>query len=319
VLTRKIRLALGARSLGRWPTPLEWVGPLGDALGLACLWLKREDRSAESGGNKVRGLEFLFADAEPGTVYVTVGGTGSTHCLATAVHAAALGCRAVVAQFPQADTAASRAVGAACARAAAATIRARTRVGLPLAVVRAWRVGRRLGRARWIPGGGAHPCAVAGHLLAGLELAAQLPDPPDAILTPLGSGGTAAGLLLAVHALGWPTHVIAARVAPAVVANRWRVARLARGAVGLLAAHGVVVPRPAGSALVLDCAGPGYGRPSAAGEGARARAAAEGLRLDPTYGAKAFAALPALAARGCRRVVFWHTFAFPPGDAERAS
>jgi len=35
------------------------------------------------------------------------------------------------------------------------------------------------------------------------------------------------------------------------------------------------------------------------------------LRLDPTYGAKAFAVLPALAPRGFRRIVFWHTFAFP--------
>jgi len=32
----------------------------------------------------------------------------------------------------------------------------------------------------------------------------------------------------------------------------------------------------------------------------------QGLILDPTYGAKAFAAIPAM-----QRVVFWNTFAWP--------
>jgi 1-aminocyclopropane-1-carboxylate deaminase/D-cysteine desulfhydrase-like pyridoxal-dependent ACC family enzyme len=91
VLTRKIRAALALSSLGAWPTPLEPAGPLAKANGLESLWIKREDRSsAVYGGSKVRGLEFLLGGAAPGTVYVTLGGTGSTHCLAVAVHAAAL-------------------------------------------------------------------------------------------------------------------------------------------------------------------------------------------------------------------------------------
>src|SRR5256885_4770791 len=111
-LTRKIRAALAPCSLGQWPTPLEPVPPaLARALGLEALWVKREDRSSPRyGGNKVRGLEFLLAGAPPGSVFVTVGGTGSTHCLATAVHAAALSCPAPLAQFPQPETATSRVV-----------------------------------------------------------------------------------------------------------------------------------------------------------------------------------------------------------------
>src|SRR2546422_5512788 len=66
-------------------------------------------------------------------------------------------------------------------------------------------------RSRWIPPGGAHPRAVVGHLLAGLELESQLPDLPDAIVTPLGTGGTAAGLGLAVAALSWPTRIVGVR------------------------------------------------------------------------------------------------------------
>src|SRR2546427_3412566 len=99
-LTRKIRAALAPCSLGQWPTPLEPVPPpLARALGLEALWVKREDRSSPRyGGNKVRGLEFLLTGAPPGSVFVTVGGTGSTHCLATAVHAAALSCRVALAR-----------------------------------------------------------------------------------------------------------------------------------------------------------------------------------------------------------------------------
>jgi len=313
VVARKIRGVLEVRSLGIWPTPLHPYPELAQAMGLESLWLKREDRSATTcGGNKVRGLELLFAGALPGTVFVTVGGTASTHCLATAVHAAAISCPAVLAQFPQPDTDVARAVAAASERAAAAVVRARSVLGMPLAIARAWRVARRYGPPKWIPGGGAEPRAVVGHLLAGLELADQLADAPDAIVVPLGSGSTAAGLTLAMRELEWETRVVAVRVAPLIVANRWRVARLARGAARLLSRHGIDVDGSTRTSLmVLDGLGAGYGHPTAEGERARALAAARGVALEPTYGAKAFAALPVLGARGFRRIVFWHTFGAP--------
>lgn len=313
-LTDKIRAAFGACTVGHWPTPLEHAPGLARVLGASALWVKREDRSSgRCGGNKVRGLEFLLAGAPPRTVFVTLGSTGSTHCLSTAVHASALGHHVALAQFPQPETAVSRAVAEACAAHAAFVERAGTRAGLPWAVLRAWRRARRLGRRRWIPGGGAHPCAVVGHFLAALELAEQSAAPPDAIVTPLGTGSTAAGLVLGVGALAWPTRVIGVRVAPAAVANRWRTAWLARAAARLLARHGVPVPRPRSLfPLVLDGLGRGYGYPSAAGEAARREALEHGLVLDSTYGAKAFAALQPLAARGISRIVFWHTFALPP-------
>lgn len=294
----KIRSAFAPCSLGTWPTPLEPVPALARATGAAALWLKREDRS---GGNKVRGLEFLLAGATPNTVFVTVGGTGSTHCLATALHARRLGHRIVLAQFPQPETDASHAVAAATARAADVVIHAGSSLGLPWAVFRAWAQARRLGAPRWIPGGGAQPRAVLGHALAALELATQMDAPPDTIVVPLGTGGTAAGIALGVAWMGWPTQVVAVRVAPRLVANRWRITRLARGAAQLL---GTTSPQL--RIQVVNGLGAGYGHPSPAGERARALAADHGLTLDPTYGAKAFAAIPVM-----QRVVFWHTFAWP--------
>ena len=299
----KIRSAFAPCSLGAWPTPLEAVPALARATGAAALWLKREDRS---GGNKVRGLEFLLAAAPFEAVFVTVGGTGSSHCLATALAARRLGHRIVLAQFPQPDTDASRAVAAATSRAADDVVRAGSLPGLPWAVFRAWAHARRLGTARWIPGGGADPRAVLGHVIAALELEAQLAAPPDAIVVPLGTGGTAAGIALGVAWLGWPTRVVAVRVASRLVANRWRVTRLARKAAALLEVGALQL-----RIEVVDGLGAGYGHPSPAGERARLLASEHGLRLDPTYGAKAFAALLQLANGNVQRVVFWHTFAWP--------
>lgn len=307
MIAQKIRAGLASRSLAAWPTPLEPAPALAQVAGVDALWLKRED---QAGGSKVRGLEFLFADAAPGTVFVTVGGTGSSHCLATAVHAARVGGRTVVAQFPQPPTETAALIEAACRARAAVVVRSRTLVGFPIAVFRAWRIAGRLGPRRWIPGGGAVPRAVVGHFLGGLELATQLAAPPDAIVAPLGSSGTVAGLALAVAMLGWPTRVVGVRVATRLVANEWRVMGLARGARRVLAPI-VALPRPQ-SPLIVDGLGEGYGYPTAAGESARRDAARFGLVLESTYGAKTFAALPALAARGFRRVVFWHTFAIPP-------
>jgi 1-aminocyclopropane-1-carboxylate deaminase/D-cysteine desulfhydrase-like pyridoxal-dependent ACC family enzyme len=307
IVAGKIRAALGPRSLAQWPTPLEEAPALAAATGVDRLWIKREDAA---GGSKTRGLEFLLADAPPGTVFVTIGGTGSTHCLATALHAARAGGRAIVAQFPQPHTPDAAHVAAATLAHADAVFRSRSTAGFPAALWSAWHRAGQLGTRRWIPGGGAHPRAVVGHVLAGLELPERLSDPPDAIVVPLGSTGTAAGLSLAMSALGWPTRVIAVRVAPVMVANRWRAARLAGQARRVLS-RVIGVPPPQ-AIIVINGLGQGYGHPTDAGERARELGLRHGLPLDSTYSAKAFAALAEVSRRGFRRVVFWHTFARPP-------
>jgi D-cysteine desulfhydrase len=194
-------------------------------------------------------------------------------------------------------------------------VRASSPVTLPWAILRAWRAAHHLGRGkpRWIPGGGADSRAVAGHLIAALELERQIPAPPDTIVVPLGTGGTAAGIALGVAWLGWSTRVVAVRVAPRVVANRWRVVRLARKTAALLRQSGLAfdVPASAIDVNVRNGMGKGYGYPTDIGERARALAADNSVRLDPTYGAKAFGALIERGSLNMQRVVFWHTFAWP--------
>ena len=311
MLATKIRTAFAPCSLGAWPSALETHPALARALGLQALWLKREDLT---GGNKVRGLEFLLAGAPPRSVFVTIGAIGSSHCLATARGAKTLGYRTAVATFPQPETDASRAVAATMAGTANVIVRASSMVTLPWAVLRAWRAAHHLGRGtpRWIPGGGADPRAVIGHFLAALELGSQLDAPPDTIVVPLGTGGTAAGIALGVAWLGWSTEVVAVRVAPWLVANRRRTVRLARKTAALIRRDGIElgVPRSAIRVRVVEAMGKGYGHPTPEGERARALAAEHNLRLDPTYGAKAFGFLQR-ADVNVQRVVFWHTFAWP--------
>ena len=312
MLATKIRTAFAPCSLGVWPTPLEVQPALARVLGLHALWLKREDLA---GGNKVRGLEFLLAGAPPRSVFVTIGGEGSSHALATARYAKQQGHRAAVALFPQPETDASRSVAAATAATANLVARAASLITLPWAVLRAWRAAHHLGRGmpRWIPSGGADPRAVIGHFLAALELTAQLDAPPDAIVVPLGTGGTAAGISLGIAWLGWSTRVVAVRVAPRIVANRWRTLRLARKAAGAIRHAGLEfsVPRSAIRVEVVHGIGAGYGHPTPEGERARALAAEHGVRLDPTYGAKAFSFFLQRATGNVQRSVFWHTFAWP--------
>jgi len=311
VLATKIRAAFAPCSLGTWPAPLEAHPALARALGLQALWLKREDLT---GGNKVRGLEFLLASAPPRSVFVTIGATGSSHCLATARSAKAQGYRTAVATFPQPETDVSRAVAASTAATANLVVTASSILTLPWAVLRAWRAAHHLGGGtpRWIPGGGADPRAVVGQFLAALELGAQLDTPPDTIVVPLGTGGTAAGIALGVAWLGWSTEVVGVRVASWFVANRWRTLRLARKTAALIRRAGIdfSVPRSAMRVRVVDAMGKGYGHPTREGERARALAAEYAVRLDPTYGAKSFGFLQR-ADVNVQRVVFWHTFAWP--------
>jgi len=278
---------------------------------MQALWLKREDLA---GGNKVRGLEFLLSGAPPRSVFVTIGGEGSSHALATARAAMGQGYRTAVAVFAQPETDASRSVARAMASAANLVMRASSVVTLPWAVLRAWRAAHHLGRGkpRWIPGGGADPRAVIGHFLATLELADQLETPPDTIVAPLGTGGTSAGIALGVAWLGWSTRVVGVRVSPRIVANRWRTLRLARQAAALMRQAGLEfsVPRSSIRVDVFDGMGKGYGYPTPEGERASALALEHGVRLDPTYGAKAFGYF-FRPAHDVRHAVFWSTFAWP--------
>src|SRR6184192_1289283 len=82
----------------RLPTPVEPARRLSHKLGVELL-IKRDDLTGSSlSGNKIRKLEFLFAEAaaQGADTVITCGGEQSNHCRATAIAAAELGMASVL-------------------------------------------------------------------------------------------------------------------------------------------------------------------------------------------------------------------------------
>jgi D-cysteine desulfhydrase len=132
-----------------------------------------------------------------------------------------------------------------------------------------------------------------------------LPE-PEAIVVALGTGSTAAGLLvgLATGTLGSKLHAVAAAnsrwLRASVVLQAWRLARY----LGLNVSWQELSAR-----LLIDGsqAGDGYGVPTAAGSAALESARSVGLELEPTYTAKAFAAALQRSRSAAGPTLYWHT------------
>lgn len=295
-------------SFGRVPTPVQWLAALAPNL-----WIKRDDLAADPmGGNKVRALEWLLAGTSPGDHIVTVGSAGSTHALAVATYATRLGARAFVGRWRQEMNGVAAEVSRHIQQVAERAPIHRTPVG---AYVWAW--AQRARGARWIAAGGTTPLGILGHVNGGLELVAQIVRgelaSPRAVIVPLGTGGTAAGLSLAFAIAELDTRVVGARVVPKIVGRRRRVVRLANGAAALLERlSGEPVPRVSERAIEVadDTFGGAYGRETPAGrEAAHRLIEATGIALDATYSAKAFGlALERAAIAPPEPVLFWLTF-----------
>jgi 1-aminocyclopropane-1-carboxylate deaminase/D-cysteine desulfhydrase-like pyridoxal-dependent ACC family enzyme len=290
--------------LGDFPSPVQRTVVSG-----AEIWLKRDDRCASPlGGNKARALEFLLGDVKPGDDVVTVGAAGSTHALATATYGSRLGARVLVGRWRQEMNDAASVVASRVSRVASRAPTYRT-----VAQAYAWAWWQRARGAKWIPAGGSSALGVIGHVNAGLELADQidageLPE-PEAVVVPLGTGGTAAGLALAFAIAGRKIEIIAVRVVPRIVGRVSAVRHLGNRAAALIqSTTGSPVPRLGLHCITIEHGqyGGAYGRPTDAGTRAAAELLAAGVALDPTYSAKAFA--EALAVARTRRTLFWLTF-----------
>jgi len=279
------------------PTPVEDLG--------GGLWVKREDLAGGLyGGNKVRKLEYLLGDAlELGGDVLTLGAVGSHHVLATAVYGKQVGVRVHAVVFPQRDSAHARAN----ARAIHAWVEqlwvARSSAEIPLVWAKAELGLRTFGGFRpvTIPLGGSNALGTIAWAGAGLEIAAQVKRGdlplPERVVVPLGSGGTAAGLVVGLRMAGLATEVVGVRVVPSTVGNRAVVHALARRAATRLRRLGAPHVRFGGFTLVDRQYGDGYARPTPASERAAAVAAERGLALDPTYASKAFAEVLATPGR----------------------
>ena len=312
--------ALPRASLGRFPSPVMPLVPawLDDAPADAApaLWVKRDDLNAPvAAGNKVRALEFLLGGVRMGDTVLTLGGEGSTHVLATAVHARRLGARTVAVRWRHDMHDGARVVARRSAELCAETLSVRGGAVAGVLVAQLLRRRRPGGRLHFVPIGGSTPLGTLGHVNAALELAAQVDagelPPPRRVVVPFGSGGTAAGLALGFALAGLRTIVTAVRVAPRAAANRLRLLLLARATRRLIERreHAALRPGPLRVEIVHAYYGGAYGRPLAAGaQAARIFQALGGPGLEATYSEKAFAAALDLARVEGGPVLFWLTF-----------
>lgn len=292
-------------AIARRPTPVERVEGFGRSL-----WVKREDLATDDvGGNKVRALEFLLAWVRPGDHVITVGARGSTHALATAVHASRLGARTTVVRWKQEMNRDAERTSARLAAEARVVD-----VATPVDALLIASLLRLAPRTRWVPAGGTSPLGMLGHVNAGLELAAQITagllPAPARIVVPYGTGGTAAGLALGLAIARIETELVCVRVVPRIVGNgprlHWLVRRAAR-LIGGETGEPVRLPSRNRLRIVHEAYAGAYGRPFPdAGDAAARLLESAGIVLDDTYSAKAFAI--AHTARDDGPTLFWLTF-----------
>ncbi len=305
-------------AIGKYPTPVFEMTRL--SRGACALWVKRDDQTHPLyGGNKVRKLEYILADARArgATRLVTIGAVGSHHVLATTLFGVREGFSVEAALVPQPKTPHVVEV----VRAGLANgMRAMPASGYAGVVMKV--VPRVLASGGYfVTVGGSSAVGSLGYVDGARELAAQvrageMPE-PDLVVVALGSGGTVAGIAAGLEAEGLKSRVLGVVVAEPAWFVAWRARRLARAClrrIGLRARRGWLDER-----LAIDWRwlGAGYGYATDAGARATEDAAQEGITLDPTYTAKTFAAaLDRVSAwsgeTAPKTVLYWHTLSSAP-------
>jgi D-cysteine desulfhydrase len=311
-------------TLGDFPTPVHRMKDLEARLGVGELYVKREDKSSPLyGGNKIRKLEFLLGKAvhDRATHTITFGYAGSNHTLATAVFARRLGLSPISIHLPQHN-----------ARYVRKNLLFQERLGIEMhhySSVNAVRMGvmkttlaclLRTGKLpSIIPPGGSSVLGVVGVVGSIFELKHQvedgiLPD-PDLIYLPVGSCGTAAGVLLGIKAAGLNSRVVGIAVAPKEFSNAERIKKLFEDAARLLTKLDPGFPAVSLSEsdydLHYDFIGDGYARFTENGMSCiQTFLETEHITLEGTYTGKTGAGL--MADAGCGRLdgkttLFWNT------------
>ena len=299
------------------PTPLTKAERLSKELGGPTLWFKRDDLTGIAfGGNKVRKLEFIMADAlaQGATHVLTIGGAQSNHAMQTAAVARRIGLAPVlVLGKPRRPGVGGNLL---LDKILGADVRFTTEYGaeaLKKAMAEEAEKLRAEGHKPYcIPLGGSGALGVVGYALAAKELTEQaqgLGFKVDRVFAAFGSGGTHAGLALGRKIFGLDFDIVAVNVGAVRGDGAALIAQIANEGAALLGTSAVA---PDDVHVVNEYVGEGYAIPSPEGVAAIKQVAqAEGIFLDPVYTAKAMAGLIGAVRRGKigkdENVVFIHT------------
>ena len=295
--------------LGTLPTPLDEAPRLGAALGLSRLLVKRDDLTGLAlGGNKVRKLQYVIADvkAQNADVVITAAGPQSNRARMTA--------------------AACRKAGLECILLLAGEYGVKKPVGNLMldeifgaevrfldtpdsysteTLIEAKRIAddlRRAGRRPYLTeiGGLPEPLSDVGYFMGGRELLDQCRSAriePGSVLLATGSGGTHAGMLVALRAGGCDARVVGIPTDPGAAKRAERVKKHAKNIIEWLELDLAI----SDADVIVDdrFSAAGHGPPQPADIAAvRLAARTEGLLLDPIYVGKIIAALPTLVRSG---------------------
>jgi D-cysteine desulfhydrase len=305
--------------LVKTPTPVKQLKKLEDYLRTdISIWMKQDSLTSKTyGGNKVRKLEFILADAleKKKETIATLGGVGTNHGLATTIFGKEKGLKVVLYLIDQPIT-----------KYVLNNLKLDFNYGAELKYVKNYlgvgihfylldRLKRR--RTYWLPAGGSTPVGVLGYVNAVLELKQQieegkLPEPKQ-IFVAAGTTGTMAGIELGVQLTNLQTQVVGIRVTDKMAATGRKVKGLINGALKLLKKDKKIKNfryRP-NFMLIDQYYGGKYGRVTPEGlEAVEIINKTENIFLETTYTGKTLAALldQVKAAETKEPILFWNTY-----------
>lgn len=310
--------------LGEFPSRVEKLEEMGRAHGFPELYVKRDDCCHPVyGGNKVRKLEYVLADAKAKNrgLLITVGATGSNQVLATGIHGGGLGFRVMGVMFHQPNAEYLRrnllldhhyGVEVKYTGGLAGEVLLLCSEYLKAAI--------RGDRPYYVPGGASSPIGNLGFVNAVYELRKQIDEgvvpEPDYLVAAAGSMGTTAGLELGCRLLGLKTRVLAVRVGMPWMVNVKGLVGMVRSLCGHMRKYDSSVPdiscTESDVTMLTDYLGDGYAYVNEIGlNTVREMKELEGIPVDPTYTGKALGGgLDWLKRRGEQGKVtlFWDTY-----------
>ena len=297
--------------LGFFPSPVHPLKRLSRELGIE-VWAKRDDVSSglAFGGNKIRKLEWLAADAvrQGCDTLVSIGNIQSNHTRQVAAVAAVLGmrCRLVQEEWTKWDDPAYDKVGNILLSRLMGAETLLEGTGYSTSVKPTWeraleQVRAEGGKPYAIPAGASdHPLGGLGYAAFADELARQEAELGvffDVVVTASCTGSTQAGMVVGFRAQDRERRLIGIDTAADAAMTRRAVSKIAAATAELIGMNREIRDDD----IVIDprFAGPDYGLPDAATiEAIRMAARLEGMLTDPVYEGKSMAGLIAMARAG---------------------
>jgi D-cysteine desulfhydrase len=310
--------------LGNFPSKIEKLNQIGDVYGFKELFIKRDDCAHDVyGGNKVRKLEYIIADAlqRKRETLVTLGAAGSNQVLATGIFGSQYGFKTVGIMLGQPNSEYVRKNLLLDKYYEVELIFAKDMLSEMLALVSKYlKTELYGGKPYFVTGGASSPIGNLGFVNAAFELKNQIetgkaPE-PDYIIVACGSIGTSAGLNLGCKLAGLDSKVVAVRIGIPLAVTKRRMRRMIGHINDFMRKYDKSVPKliikQDDLILLEDYMGKEYGYFTEEGYRIiKEMQDLEGIPLEPTYTGKALAGgldwLKNIMEHD-KTVLFWNTY-----------